>query len=184
MPEEPKAENLQNVAEIDEVNIVVVSETSNSQAKVMSVLQTAPMEVDIVKAGVKDEDRDFTIAVKGCDLTTSDKIMEDMIAFVTERLQCLGEGSVEKFVLDEGVNVEEILCGITSAGEDGGDKIRSLCPNVTLGEDVDENDGRFSPRGEINQSLREELGSAMITPTPVKAAWPIYTKRLCSMLSD
>ena len=74
------------------------------------------------------------------------------------------------------------MCGSIGVGEDGGNKMQSVCPNVTLGEDVEASDRRFSPGEEINQILREELGSLNITSTPIRAAWPIYTKRRNSVL--
>ena len=58
---------------------------------------------------MEDEDRNLTIAEKDCVLTSSDDDVEDLSAFVAERLQCLGEGSMEKLIGDECVNVEEIL---------------------------------------------------------------------------
>ena len=58
-----------------------------------------------------------------------------------------------------------------------------MCPNVTIGEDVDADDRRF-PGEEFSQILREELCSANINSTPKKAAWPIYTKRRSTVLSE
>ena len=43
LTEERECDNPQNVAEIDEVNTVVVGETSNFAAKVMSLLQNMPI---------------------------------------------------------------------------------------------------------------------------------------------
>ena len=48
MPEERESQNPQNV---DEVNNVEVGETSNSPAKVMSVLQNVPMSSEVVMSG-------------------------------------------------------------------------------------------------------------------------------------
>ena len=62
LPEQQEAENCQNVPQIDEVNIVVVGVASNSPAKVMSILQSAPMWAQFVGARVGDEDRDLTSA--------------------------------------------------------------------------------------------------------------------------
>ena len=59
---------------------------------------------------------------KKCIITSSDNDVEDLSAFVTERLQCLSEGSVEKFIGNESVNVEEILCGNIDVEKDGGGK--------------------------------------------------------------
>ena len=62
----------------------------------------------------------------------------------------------------------------------------SLCsrPNVTIGGDVDVDERRFSPDVAINRVLREELGSATLTSTPKRVAWPIYSKRRSSVLKE
>ena len=78
--------------------------------------------------------------------------------------------------------MEEILCGNIGVKEDGGDKRQSVCPNVTIDEDVNVGARRFSPGLEINQILLEEFGGANVTSTPKRAAWPIYTKRRSSGL--
>ena len=118
-------------------------------------------------------------------LTSSDDDVEDLSAFVAEKLQCLGEGSVEKLIGEECVNVLEILCGGVDIGEeDGGDNRRSVCPGVTFGGDVDVGDRRFSPHAVINRILREEMGNATVTSTPKRAAWPIYSKRRSSVLKE
>ena len=82
--------------------------------------------------------------------------MEDLSAFVTESLQRLSKRSVEKFIGDESVIVEEILCGNVDFGDDNSDKIQSVCPNVTLGEDAEASDRGFCTCEEINRILREE----------------------------
>ena len=158
---------------MDEANTVEIGKTSTSPAKGSSNLQGARMRAESIEARLVDEDRNLTMAEKDCVLTSSDDDVEDVSAFVTERLQCLIEGSVEKLIGDESVNVEEILCGNVGIGEDGGDERHSLCPNVTIGGDVEVDDGRLSPGEEINQILRQELGSANVTSTPKRAAWPI-----------
>ena len=82
------------------------------------------------------------------------------------------------------MNVEEILCGDVGVEKDGGGKSQSVCSDVTTGGDVGVDDRRFSPDAEINRILREELGSATVTSTPKKAAWPIYSKRRGSVLKE
>ena len=116
-------------------------------------------------------------------LTSSDDDVEDLSAFVTERLLCLSEGSVEKLIGDENGNVEKLLCGSVGVGEDGGYKTQSVCLNVTIGGNVDADDRKFSLGEENIQILWEELGTANITSAPKRAAWPIYTKRRSSVLS-
>ena len=107
-----------------------------------------------------------------------------MNAFLTERLQCLSKRSMEKLIGEGSMNVEEVLCGSVGIGEDDGDKKKSVCSSVTIGGDVDVGDRRFSPDAEINQILREELGSETVTSTPKKAAWPIYSKKRSSVLKE
>ena len=115
-------------------------------------------------------------------MTSSDNDVKDLSAFVTEKLQCLSKGSVEKLIGEGSVNVEEILCGSVGIGEDGGDERQSVCLNVIISGDVDVDKGRFSPDVEVNWILREELGSATVTSTPKRTVWPIYSKR-CSSVS-
>ena len=52
---------------------------------------------------------------------------------------------------------------------------------MTLCGDVDVDYRRFSPIVEVNEVLREELGSAHVTSTPKIAAWPIYSKTRSSV---
>ena len=40
----------------------------------------------------------LTVAEKDCVLTSSDDDVEDLSAFVADRLQCLSKGSVEKLI--------------------------------------------------------------------------------------
>ena len=84
---------------------------------------------------------------------------------------------MEKLIGERSVNVEEILCGRVGIGEDGGGKGKSVCPNVTSGEDVGTDVIEYSPGEETDRILREELGRADITSNPKRAAWPIYTNR-------
>ena len=179
LPEMRESENHQNVAD---GNTVVVGETSRSLAEITSILQLTQLGGDRFRAKVRNEDCDLTMAEKDCILSSSDDDVEDLSAFVTERLQSLSEGGLEKFIGKENVNLEQILCGNIDFGKIDGSKRPSVCPNVTPGGDVGGDDERFSPGVEINQSLREELGSANITSTPKRTAWPIYTKR-CSSVS-
>ena len=117
-------------------------------------------------------------------MSSSDDDVVDLSAFVTERLECLSEGSVEKVIGDESVNMEQILCGNVGVEEDGGDNRLSVCPNVTFGGDVGIDDSRFSPGVEIKQMLREELGNVNINSTPKRSVWSLYTKRRSSVLTE
>ena len=66
LPEERESENPQNVAEIDEANTFGIGETSNSPAKVMSVLQNVPVSSEVVKSREVQKDHDLTVAEKDC----------------------------------------------------------------------------------------------------------------------
>ena len=157
LPEERESENPQNVAESRAMNTVEIGETSASPAKSLCSLEVAPVKAESIGAELGHKDRNLTMAEKDCVLTSSDDDVEDLSAFVAERLQCLSEGSVEKLIGEECVNVEEILRGGVGIGEeDGGSQRQSVCPNVTIGGDVDVDD-RFSPDVEVDQMLREEL---------------------------
>ena len=138
----------------------------------MSVLQTVPVASEVERSKEVEKDRVLTIAEKDCVMTSSEEEMEDLSNFVAERLQSLGERSVEKLSGEECVNVEEILCGGVDFGEgDGGDKGQSVCPVGTSGGEFDEGDGRFSLEREVDQMLRESLSNATVTSTPKRAVW-------------
>ena len=161
LPDERESENPQNVAESTDVYTVEIGETSASPAKSLCSLEDERAESIAKELGHKD--RNLTMAEKDCVLTSSDDDVEDLSAFVAERLQCLSEGSVEKLIGEECVNVEEILRGGLGIGEeDGGIQRQSVCPNVTIGGDVGVDD-RFSPDVEVHQMLREELVGATVT---------------------
>ena len=142
------------------------------------------MRAECIRAKLGDEDRDLTMAEKDCVLNSKDDDVEDLSAFVTERLQCLSGGSVEGLIGDASVNVEEISCRNNDVEEEGCDSRQSVCPNVTVGGDVDVGDRRFSPCVEINQILREELGSANVRSNAKENAWPVYSKRRSSVLKE
>ena len=122
------------------------------------------MRAENIGAGLGDDDLDLTVAEKDCVLTSSDDDVEDLSAFVTERLQRLSAVSVEKVIGDESVNVEEIPCGsvapvespnVGSVGNVGTEEIdrgrtTSVCPNEGHGGDVDADDRRFPPGEEVN----------------------------------
>ena len=141
--EEPESENLHNVAERDETNTVGIGETSTFPAKYSSSFQGAAMRAESNGENLKDENHVLTMALKDCVLTNSDDDVEDLSAFVTERLQWLSDGSVEKLIGDESVNVEEILCGNVGVEEGDGYKRQSVSRDVTIGGNVGASDGRF-----------------------------------------
>ena len=154
LPEERESENPQNVVGMCETNTVETGETSTSPANGSSILQDAAMRVESIGAELGDEDRNLTMAEKDCALTSGDDDVEDLSAFVNERLRCSRQGSVEKLMVDETVNLEEILCENVGVGEDGVDKSQSMFPSVTINGDVGISDRWFSPGEEISQTLR------------------------------
>ena len=91
LPQERESENPQNVEEVVGASTVEVGETSNSPAKVMSVLQNVPVSSRVVESGIVQEDHELTIAEKDCVLTSSEEDMDDLNDFVDERLQFLSE---------------------------------------------------------------------------------------------
>ena len=98
----------QNVAGSKEAKTSEIGETSTSPAKGSSKLQDAAVKAGCIGAKLGDEDRDLTTAENDCVMTSSDENVEDLSAFVTERLQCLSEGGVEELIGDSSVNVEKI----------------------------------------------------------------------------
>ena len=180
LPKERESENPQNVEEVVGTSTVKVGETSNSPVKAMSLLQNVPKSSEVGMSEEVEKVQELTVAEKDCVLTSSDDGVEDLSAFVAKRLQSLSEGSVEKFIGEECVNVEEILRGNVGVEEKGGGERQSVCQNVPVGGNDD--DRRFSPNEETNRILREDLCNANITSTPKRAAWPIYTKRRSSVL--
>ena len=198
VPEERESENPQNVEEIVGTTIVEVGETSNSPVKVMSVLQNVPVSSGVVESGSVQKDHELTtIAEKHCVLTSSEEDMDDLNAFVDERLQFLSEQGLKQLVGDESVNVEEMLSGNLAAHsiqivESGGTvgpevdqgRAMSVCPGLTSSADVEGSRCEVFARGrdELDRNLRDELGGSHVTSTPVKGLWPIYSERRGSVL--
>ena len=81
----------------------------------MSVLQNVPVSSEVVMSGEFEKDPDFTVAEKDCVMTSSEENMDDLNAFVNEKLQFMPERGLEQFVGDESVNVEEKLGGNVEA---------------------------------------------------------------------
>ena len=175
LPEERESGNPQNVAESKEANTAEVDETNFPPAKVMSVFPNVPVSSKVGMLEEVEKDHELTVAEKNCVLTSSDDDVEDLSAFVAERLQGLSEGIVEKLIGEECMNVEEILCGDVGVEKNGGGERQSVCPDVTIGGDTGVENRSISPDVEIDQTLREELGSATVTSTPKRAVWPIYS---------
>ena len=187
----------QNVEEEIGTSTVEVGETSNSPAKVMSVLQNVPVSSAVVESGSVQKDHDLTIAEKDCVLTSSEEDMDDLNAFVDERLQFLSEKGLEQLVGDESVNVEEILSGnlaavsshiVESGGTVGAEvdqgRTTSKCLGLTSSADVEGIRCELFSRGrdELHRILRDELGGSRVTSTPVKGLWHIYSKKRGSVL--
>ena len=87
VPEELKSENPQNVAERNEGNTVVVGETLTFPAKNWSSLQRASMRAKSIGAELADDNRNLNMAEKDCVLISSDDDVEELSAFVAEKLQ-------------------------------------------------------------------------------------------------
>ena len=197
MPEERESENPQNVEEVVGTSTFEVGETSNSPVKVMSVLQNVPVSSGNVESGRVQKDHVLTVAEKDCVLTSSEEDMDDLNAFVNEKLQLMTEKGLEQLVGDESMNEEEILSGNLAAVssqivETGGivgpevdqGRTASVCPELTSSADVEGSRCEVFSRGrdELDRILREELGGSRVTSTPVKGLWPIYSKRRSSVL--
>ena len=197
LPKEREAENAQNVEEVVGTSTFEVGGTSNSPAKVMSVLQNVPVSSGVVESGIVQVDHELTIAEKDCVLTSSEEDMDDLNAFVDERLQFLAEQGLEQLFGDESVNVEELLSGnlaavssqIVESGETVGPdvdqgRVTSVCPGLTSTADVERSRCEVFSRGdnELDRILRDELGGSHVISTPVKGFWPIYSKRRSSVL--
>ena len=97
-PEERESENPQNYEEVVGTSTVEVGETSSSPAKVMSVLQNVPVASEVGKSGEVEKDRELTVADKDCVMTSSEEDMDDLNAFVNEKLQFMSEQGLEQLV--------------------------------------------------------------------------------------
>ena len=197
-PEKQESANPKKVVGLEEVNTVVVSETSNSSAKFMSILQNVPKLSEIVTSRVVEKDHDLTVAAKDCVMTSSDEDMDDLNSFVLEKLQSMSEKGLEQLVGDESVNVMGILCESVAAvcspnvgaernvGIELIDQGRTTfaCPGLTRSSNVEEGACETSSHGrdEVDRLLGEELGGSRAISTPVKGLWPIYSKRRSSVL--
>ena len=80
--EERESENPQNVIERDEANTVEIGETSASPAKSLCSWQDAHVRIECIGAELRHEDRNLTMAEKDCVLTSGDKDVGDLSAFV------------------------------------------------------------------------------------------------------
>ena len=77
LPGERESESPQIVAETDEVNTVLVGETSNSSAKVTSIWQNVPMSGETVTSGVAQKGHDLTVAETECVMTSNVEDVDD-----------------------------------------------------------------------------------------------------------
>ena len=164
----------------------------------MSVLQNVPVSSGVVESGSVHEDHELTIVEKDCVLTSSGEDMDNLNAFVDERLQILSEQGLEQLVGDGSVNVEEILSGnlaavssqIVELGGTIGPEVdqgraTSVCPGLKSSADVEGSRCEVFSRGrdELDRILRDEFGGSRLTSTHVKGLWPIYSKRRSSVLA-
>ena len=197
--EERESTNPQNVAKVVGVDTAMTGETSNSPAKVTSVLQNVPVSSEVVTSGVVQQDRDLTVAEKDCVVTSSEEDGDDLDAFVDEKLRLMAEEGLEQFVGDENGNVEEILGGnaaavsshiveyegMVGAGGDQG-KTTFVCPVLPPSGVVEASSGGVPSQGcdEVDRMLREEMIGSRATSTPVKGLWSICSKRRNSVLAE
>ena len=98
VPEERESKNPQNVEEVVGTSFAEVGETSNSPAKVMSVLQNAPVSSGVGISEEVEKDHELTVAEKDCVMTSSEEDMDDLTAFVNEKLQFMSEQGLEQLV--------------------------------------------------------------------------------------
>ena len=199
VPKERESENPQNVEDVVGASTVQVGETLNSPAKVMSVLQNVPLSSGVGMSGGVEKDHALTVAEKDCVMTGSEEDMDDLNAFVNEKLQFMTEKGLEQLVGDESMNVEEILSGNLAAVssqivESGGivgpevdqGRTASVCPRLTSSADVEGSRCEVFSRGrdELDRILREELGGSRVISTPVKGLWSICIKRRNRVLAE
>ena len=193
LPEERESETPQNVAENVEVNTVVVGETLNSPAKVESIFQNLPKSSEIVTSGVFQKDHYLTIAEKDCVMTSSEEDMDDLNAFVNEKLQFMTAKCLEQLVGDGSMNIEDTLYGsvaavsglnVGSVGNVGTEEFdwartTSLCPGSTLSGNLEAIGCEVSSheRDELDRFLREDFSDSGVTSTRVRGLWPIHSKR-------
>ena len=111
LPKERESDNPQNVEEVVGTGTVEIGETSISPAKSMSVLQNVPVSSGGVESGSVQKDHELTIAEKDCVPMSSEEDMDDLNAFVDQKLQFLSVQGLEQLVGGESVKVEEILSG-------------------------------------------------------------------------
>ena len=197
LPEERESDSPRVVAESREVNTFETGVTSNSPAKVISVLQNVPVSSGVGMSGEVEKDHELTVAEKDCVMTSSEEDMDDLNAFVNEKLRFMSEQGLEQLVGDESMNVEEVLGGnlavvsshIVETGGTVGPEVdqgrtASVCPGFTSSGNVEGSNCEVFSHGrdEVDRLLREEFGGSRVTSTPVKGLWPIYSKRRSSVL--
>ena len=139
VPEERESENPQNVDEVVGANTVEVGETSSSPAKVMSMLQNVPVSSEVGMSGEVEKDHALTVAEKDCVMASSEEDMDNLNAFVNEKLEFMTEKGLEQLVGDKSVNVEEIVSrnvGIVGPQVNQG-RTTSVCPGLTSSANVE-----------------------------------------------
>ena len=125
-------------------------------------------------------------------MTSTEEDMDDLKAFVNEKMHFMSEKGSEQLLGDESVNVEEILSGnlaavsghiVESEGTVGPEidqgRTTYVCTGLTFSANVEESSCEvFSrERDEVDRNLREELGGSRVTSFPVKVLWRKYSKR-------
>ena len=145
LPGEWQSENPQIIAQTDEGITLVMNKTSNSPAKIMSVLHSVQVVDENVGSEVEEKDCKLTMAERYCVLTSCGEEWGDLHAFVNENLQFMTEKFLEQLVGDGSMFLKEMLCGsvaavsgpkvgsVGNAGTDQVDQGRTLsaCPGLT-----------------------------------------------------
>ena len=114
-PEERGAESFQTAAQVDDVDTDVVDEASNSQAKIISDILSAPIAAKNKTSRVEEKKCNLTLAECDCFMTSSEEVGEALNNFVNEKLKFLCERSLEQAVGNGSLIVEEVLRGNVDA---------------------------------------------------------------------
>ena len=136
------------------------------------------MSSEVVMSEEMQKKHDLTVTEKDCVMTSSEEFMDDLNAFVNEKLQFMTEKGLEQLIGDESVNVEEILSGNVAAVsghivgcertvglEKDQRRATSVCPGLTPSANLEGSgcEVSFHKRDEVDRVLREELDGSSVT---------------------
>ena len=176
----------------------MVGETSTSRAPILSILRNVPTSSEIVTSETVQSDQDLIVAEKNCVRTSSEEDMDDLKAFMNEKLQFMTVRCLEQLVGDLSMSVEEIFCGslatvsgpnVGSVGNVGFGEVdqgrtTSVSPDLISSANMEANgfEVSFHERDDVDRILQKDLSGSCVTCTLVKGLWPIYGKRCSSVL--